>query len=144
MGSCRLRLLADDLDLFQSVTFGTLVFTTQKNGVRGEVIGLGRSGNNLVCPVRALVRRVLHLREHGAPPHTPLAVYYNHDTSLASVTSANITMALRNGARQVGPVLGFNPGDVSARSLRAGGAMSLMCAGVDSDVIQLMGRWRSD
>ena len=90
------------------------------------------------------MRRVLHLREHGAPPHTPLAMYYNHDTSLASVTSANITMALRNGARHVGPVLGFNPGDVSARSLRAGGAMSLMYSGVDSDVIQLMGRWRSD
>ena len=71
-------------------------------------------------------------------------MYYSRDTSLDSVTSANITTALRNGARHVGPVLGFIPGDVSARSLRAGGAMRLMCAGVDSDVIQLMGRWRSD
>ena len=71
-------------------------------------------------------------------------MYYSRDTSLASITSANITTALRNDARHVGPVLGFNPSDVSARYLRAGGAMSLMCAGVDSNVIQLMGRWRSD
>ena len=30
VGSRRLRLMEDDIDLFQSVTFGTLVFTTQK------------------------------------------------------------------------------------------------------------------
>ena len=33
---------------------------------------------------------------------------------------------------------------LSARSLRPGGATALMCAGVDSDFIQLMGRWQSD
>ena len=32
------------------VTFATLTFTTQKNGVRGEVIGLGRSGEPTFCP----------------------------------------------------------------------------------------------
>jgi hypothetical protein len=39
---------------------------------------------------------------------------------------------------------GINPADISARSLRAGGAMALLCAGVDTDVIRLVGRWRSD
>jgi hypothetical protein len=34
--------------------------------------------------------------------------------------------------------------DVSIRSTRAGGAMALLCAGVDSDRIRLVGRWRSD
>ena len=36
------------------------------------------------------------------------------------------------------------PADVSARSLRAAGAMALLCADVDSDRIRLLGRWQSD
>ena len=44
----------------------------------------------------------------------------------------------------LGPALGFLPTDISARSLRASGAMALLCAQVDSDVIRLLGRWRSD
>ena len=43
---------ASDSSLF-GATFVTLEFTTQKNGVRGEVIGLGRSGDPLCCPVLA-------------------------------------------------------------------------------------------
>jgi hypothetical protein len=38
----------------------------------------------------------------------------------------------------------FAPSDVSARSTRAGGAMALLCAGVDTDRIRLIGRWRSN
>ena len=34
--------------------------------------------------------------------------------------------------------------DVTVRSTRAGGAMALLCAGVDSNRIRLVGRWRSD
>ena len=44
----------------------------------------------------------------------------------------------------LGPALGFLPTDISARSLRASGAMALLCAQVDSDVIRLPIRWRSD
>jgi hypothetical protein len=33
---------------------------------------------------------------------------------------------------------------VSARSLRPGGATTLLCAGVNPDAIQLLGRWKSD
>ena len=40
--------------------------------------------------------------------------------------------------------LGFLPSDVSARCLRAAGANALLCAKVDTDVIRLLGRWRSD
>ena len=40
--------------------------------------------------------------------------------------------------------LGFTYKDISAWSLRAAGAMSLLCSGVDNDIIILIGRWRSD
>jgi hypothetical protein len=45
----------------QCITFITLTFSTQKNGVRGEVIGLGRSGNPVLCPVTAMAQRINHL-----------------------------------------------------------------------------------
>jgi hypothetical protein len=40
--------------------------------------------------------------------------------------------------------LGYGASDVSARSLRAGGAMALLCGRVDADTIRLVGRWQSD
>ena len=44
----------------------------------------------------------------------------------------------------MGPSIGFTKEDISARSLRAAGAMALLCANVDHDRIKLVGRWRSD
>ena len=60
------------------VTFATLTFTTQKNSVQGEVIGLGCSDEPIVCRVLSLARRIQHLRENNAPPDTPLASYYEN------------------------------------------------------------------
>ena len=73
----------------------------------------------------------------------PLASYADANT-LRHVTSHDITTLLRTHARLLGPAYGFLPQHISARSLRASGAMALLCAQVDSDVIQLLGRWRSD
>jgi hypothetical protein len=125
------------------VTFVTLTFTTQKNGVRGEVIGLGRSGNPVLCPVIAVTRRIAHLRTYRAPANTPLAAYYM-SPSPTLIRPADITTALRCSTAIIGPLVGFLPSDISARSLRASGAMALLCAHVDTDVIRLLGRWRSD
>jgi hypothetical protein len=126
------------------VTFVALTFTTQKNGVRGEVIGLSRSGNPVLCPVAAITRRIAHLRTYHATPTQPLASYYDNSPSVQLIKPADITAALRISTAVIGPTVGFLPTDISARSLRAAGAMALLCAQVDSDVIRLLGRWRSD
>jgi hypothetical protein len=44
----------------------------------------------------------------------------------------------------IGAQLGIAAIDVSIRLLRSSGAMSLLCAKVDTDTIRLLGRWRSD
>jgi hypothetical protein len=132
------------LELLDATTFVTYTFTTQKNSVQGEVVGLGRSGQGACCPVAATVQRVRHLREHAAAPHTPLGKYYLNDGSQKTVTSALITSALRFSRIHCGLNLGLQPSDISARSLRASGAMALLCAHVDHDTIRLVGRWRSD
>ena len=51
---------------------------------------------------------------------------------------------LRLSATALYPTLGIDPKRISARSLRAGGAMALLCARVDTDIIRLVDRWRSD
>lgn len=128
-----------------SASFVTLEFTTQKNSVRGEVIGLGRSGDPNFCPVVAAARRVLHLRQAAAPPLQPLASYVDPTSqTLRRITAADLTALLRLSVLILGPTYGFLPHDVSARSLRAAGAMALLCANVDTDRIRLIGRWRSD
>jgi hypothetical protein len=129
-------------DLLAS-TFVTLTFTNQKNGVRGETIGHARSGHPTLCPVARIVARLLHLRQHGATASSPLNAYFLGGRQ-HFVLPADITALLRRTARLAPPEWGFAPSDISARSLRAGGAMAMLCAGIDSDRIRLIGRWRSD
>ena len=143
LGSRRLHpTLATDNDI-RNATFATLTFTSQKNGVRGEVIGLARSGNPLLCPVLSLCNRVLHARAHHADSGDPLARYFSLGR-WHNVVSSDITTALQQAVIFLGPSLGFLPSDISARSLRAAGAMALLAAKVDTDMIRLVGRWRSD
>ena len=47
------------------------------------------------------------------------------------------------GSRCCGPLVNIQPSDISAHSLRAGGATALLRAKVDPTEIQLVGRWRS-
>ena len=140
IGDCRLDLVTTPAEQLRLATFATLTFTDQKNGVRNEVIGLGCSGDAFLCPVKTIVRRVIYLRSHNANGFTPLCRVFHG----SSVTPTRITSVLRSGVAALGTDLGFLPSDVSARCLRAAGAMALLLSDVDTNVIQLIGRWRSD
>jgi hypothetical protein len=93
--------------------------------------------SGLSCGVPCIYMSITH------PPHTPLASYYNQGCR-RDIRSADITDALRAAARITGDELGIRPEDISASYLRAGGAMALLCAQVDSDLIKLLGHWQSD
>ena len=68
--------IAPPADLQASAsTFVTLTFTRQKNGVRNETVGHGRSGHPHLCPAACLVDRVLALRAFNADPSTPLNAF---------------------------------------------------------------------
>jgi len=149
LGSQRLILLTASPADVLAATAASLTFTTQKSGVRGEVVNHGRSGSTHCCPTRAVARRILHLRLHHAPVSTPLGTYFTPPTPGAPpvahpVTSADISALLCTSAKAIGPSIGLLPKDIQARSLCTGGAMALLCAQVDSDLIRLLGRWQSD
>ena len=126
---------------------GTLEFDDQKNGVRGEMVGHRVNNDPLLCPVKALARLVLRLRSAHADADTPIYMHYNNHPSYRRwmpVKSQFITNALRHAARSLEHLTGIDHSKISARSLRPGGATALLCARVDTSVIQLLGRWKSD
>jgi hypothetical protein len=122
-------------------TFVSLIFTTQKNGTRGEAIGHGATNNPLACPVRSVARCILYLRQFQAPPTTFLCAI---GPSFQPLTSSGLTALLRQACFSLGNPSGFLPSDITAKSLHASGAMALLNGNVDHDVIQLIGRWKSD
>ena len=123
--------------------FVSLLFTTQKNGVKGESIGHGRTGHPQGCPVAVMCRRLAYLQRHGATSETPLSIF-KKATKWQQIIGEEITAPIRYSVQSAGPAIGFTEADISARSLRAGGAMNLLMARVDPYTIRLVGRWRSD
>ena len=146
IGQRRLDPLSCPTDDLLAATFVTVTFTTQKNGIRGETLGHGRSGHPTLCPVAALTRRLLHLRLVGAAATTPLNAFrLSAGARWQFVLPADVTTILRRAVGLLPPALtDFAASDISARSTRAGGAMAMLCGGIDSDRIRLIGRWRSD
>jgi hypothetical protein len=142
IGNRRLNHFTCHAASFDMVNFVALEFTNQKNGVRGELVGQGASGHPTWCPIKALIGRITHLRLNNADHTTPL---YSYRTSIwQAVTTTLLTYRLRSTVLALGDHYGINPTDISIRSLRSSGAMALLCANVDTDMIRLLGRWRSD
>ena len=129
-------------DLRGSASLVHLNFTNQKNGRKDEAVTHGVTPDPMLSPLHAVARRVAHLQAHSASADTPLHTVFL-PTGPARVTGRHITTALRRSCTVVGPSVGLNHHDISARALRAGGAMALLRAGVDSTEARLMGRWRS-
>ena len=120
-----------------------LNFTDQKNGTKDEALTHGTTNDPVLSPTQAVARHVQHLRANQAPPTTPLHTVYQEDGTVVQVQSQHITAALRASCAKIGTQLGIEPKDISARALRAGGAMALLRADIDPLKIRLIGRWKS-
>jgi hypothetical protein len=143
IGHHKLDLQRCPLNDLDRATSSSITFDDQKNRERGEVIAQALSGHRRACPTMALARRIRYLREHNASLHTPLCSVWQANGRITFMTSTAITKTLQVSAAAL-PHLGFPPNEVSARSMRAGGAMALLCGKVDADTIRLVGRWKSD
>ena len=88
-------------------------------------------------------RRIVHLCANNAPPSQPLATYFEAGV-WQNVLSRDITAALQATLAFVGPhTVGLSLTDITARSLRASGAMALLVSKVNTDLFRLLGWWRS-
>ena len=84
-----------DEQYLRAATMAMLLFTTQKNGVKGEVVGQGPSGDPLLCLWDALARRVIHLHKHNADKTRPIASFMTPKGSWKHVTPTMITKVLK-------------------------------------------------
>ena len=129
----------------RDIEYAALEFADQKNAVKGEQVGHRPTSDPRLCPVKALGRIALRLRQANAPPTEPIHRHYNRRTRRwHNTTSAFITNALRHAAASLERQTGIAPSLLSARSLRPGGATALLCANAGTDSIMLLGRWKSD
>jgi hypothetical protein len=129
------------------ISYASLTFADQKNAVKGEQVGHRATNDPILCPAKALGRITLRFLAQTAAPETPINHYFNpHPNHRAWYTTppAHITNALRHAAKSIEDDTGVPFHLVSARSLRPGGATALLCAGIDKDAVQLLGRWKSD
>jgi hypothetical protein len=76
--------------------------------------------------------------------HTYLPIQRYKDTTWRDIDTPTLTTRLRSTVTVLGRAYGLQPTDISVRSLCASGAMALLCAQVDTNVIRLLGRWHSD
>ena len=123
----------------------TLRLENQKNGWKGVCIHQECNGDPYHCPVRALGRRFLHIRQHTADSNTCLSTFFSPSLQSEDVTDKDISSALKLAAIALEyPALKGIPIDrVDTHSLQSGGANALALCGYSDREIQKMGRWRS-
>ena len=129
IGGRRLNIATSTAAELLTATFASFTFT------RGEIIGLGLSGDSYLCCVRACARRVIHLWSHNAPVTTPLATAYYSNGTAHKIQPKHITKALKDCVTFLGADLGFLATDVTVRCLQAAGANALLLAKVDTNII---------
>ena len=120
----------------------TLRISNQKNGHAGACVHHSAiPGNSGICPIRALARRVIHIRLHTRSDNAFLCSYWD-DVGRGDVTDNNIRFAVKFAATSLRyPDRGIPIDRVDTHSLRSGGACALKLAGYDDIDIMKMGRW---
>jgi hypothetical protein len=95
------------------------------------------------CPVRALARRHIHLRDNGADTKTFLLAYYNDKGQRDDITNKDVSIALKAVATvlEYPTAKGILINRIDTHSLRSGGANALSLSGYSDTQIQKMGWW---
>jgi hypothetical protein len=121
----------------------TLKLDNQKNGWKAACIHQEVNGEHMKCPVRALARRVSHLRQHKASGKTFLCKVYAKEGK-KYVCAGDVSAGLKVAASilQYPLTRGIPINSVDTHSLRSGGANALALSGYTDTQIQKMGRWR--
>ena len=129
--------------LFLTADSATLKLDNQKNGWKGVCVHQEANGEEFKCPVRALARRVLHLRNNKADSKTFLSTFFQNNARY-DVCGEDISKGLKMAAAILQyPITRGIPVDrVDTHSLRSGGANALSLAGYSDTQIQKMGRWK--
>jgi hypothetical protein len=123
-----------------------LKLDNQKNGWKGVCISHHSNGLEAFDPIRALVRRYLHIRKHTTADLTLLSAYFEDEDTREDLRDKDIRAALKMAAGVLDyPMARGIPVDrIDTHSLRIGGANAMSLAGYSKKQIQKLGRWRGE
>jgi hypothetical protein len=139
----RLDVMTASFPELDAATAVSYKFTTQNNGTRDEILIQGLSGDGKSCPVKATARRIKYHRGKSSKKTVPIASYYRAHSRTA-IKAKDITDNLRHTMTMNYHRTGVHASEISAQSLRAGGAMAMMCSKINMKHIHMMDRWHSD
>ena len=114
-----------------SADSATLKLENQKNGWHGVCINHEHNRDEVFSPVRALGRRILHLREFGGGDwqNLPLSTVFLKGEPI-QVTDKAIRLAIKTAATALDyPSRGMPIERIDTHSLQGGGANALSLAG---------------
>ena len=143
MGQLRCLPRNAPLEMLLSAEGACLKLDNQKNGWKGVCVYHQHNGDPLRCPIRALARRVTHMRSNNAGPQVYLSSYYVNGAR-KDVTAEDISkhLKLAAGLLNYPTRKGIPVERVDTHSLRGGGANALALSGYSETAIQKMGRWK--
>ncbi|MEM7495227.1 MAG: hypothetical protein AAF471_03640 [Myxococcota bacterium] len=122
----------------------SLHISDQKNGAKGQIVGQDAT-RQIVCPIKALARRVHNIVAHGGSPTTILGTYWGRGNTWRTIRPPDINATIKQAVVTLKlESRGITPDLVSSHSLRAGGAMALHLSGASADTIKKQGRWSGD
>jgi hypothetical protein len=123
----------------------TLKLDNQKNGWKGVCVHQDQEANGepFNCPVRALARRTLHLRDHNASCKMLLSAFFHLGTRY-DVCGKDISKGLKLAATilKYPSTRGIPIDQIDMHSLGSGGANALALSGYLDTQIQKMGHWK--
>ena len=123
----------------------TITFEFQKSDERHKSVTMHRSGDAVLCPVRAWAAIVHRIRKYSGTSSDSTVNTILVNNKLRHINSTTARTKLREAARKVGVArLGFAPEDIGTHSIRLGAAMAMYLDGVPTFSIMMIGRWSSD
>jgi hypothetical protein len=138
-GRCELPHDHPELSLAHTVS---IMFEYQTCDQRNELITQHRTGDRLLCPVRAWAKVIKRILSYpGTNKDTQENAFFD-GIKLTHIQNKSIFSLLRTSTSVLGrDSLGFAPDELGLHSIQNGAAMAMYLEGVPVFTIMLLGRW---
>ena len=140
------RLLKHDDPALSQADLVRVRFVFQKNDKRDVQIHMFKSGDDLLCPVKAWAMTVKRVRNiPSSSDNSEVCQFMDQNNRVTLFHSSFVRTKLRAIVNLIGKeILGFDKDDIGLHSIRSGGAMAMFLAGISVIIIQRVGRWSSE
>jgi hypothetical protein len=117
----------------------------QKKEEKINTVHHNKTGNNIMCPVRAAAELVCRIQSYPrTTDETPISAVLM-GSRVRHITSKQVAKALQDTVTAIGEdVLNIKAEEVGTHSLQSAAAMAMFLGGLPVYLIMLMGRWSSN